>query len=112
MCRVDAAHVVPKANGLGVPTGQVHLVLDSTESQAGEDHCEGFMKVFFKIELSKSKRSRVPVARRWIGHAHGRVRVEGLAAKFKFFAVYVEDAEIVLHCVGMRDNVTGILSAG
>ena len=40
---------------------------------------------------------------------HGRERVEGLAAKFKFFAVLVVDAEIVLHCVGRRDNVTGIL---
>ena len=60
MCRVGAAHVVPKARGLGVPTGQVHFVLDSTEGQVGEDHCEGFMKVFFKIELSKSRRSRVP----------------------------------------------------
>ena len=39
----------------------------------------------------------------------GRERVEGLAAKFKFFAVFVVDAEIVLHCVGRRDNVTGIL---
>ena len=90
-------------------TEQVHFVLDRTESQAAEDHCEGFMKVFFKIELSKSRRSTCSSTRRWTGHAHGRERVEGLAAKFKFFAVLVVDAEIVLHCVGRRDNVTGIL---
>ena len=92
-----------------VATGQVHFVLDRTKSQAGEDHCEGFMKVFFKIELSKSRRSTCSSTRRWTGHAHGRDQVEGLAAKFKFFAVFVVDAEIVLHCVGRRDNVTGIL---
>ena len=62
------------------------------------------MKVFFKIELSKSRRSTCSSTRRWTGHAHGRERVEGLAAKFKFFTVFVVDAEIVLHCVGRRDN--------
>ena len=67
------------------------------------------MKVFFKPELSKSRRSTCCSTRKWTGHAHGRERVEGLAAKFKFFAVFVVDAEIVLHCVGRRDNVTGIL---
>ena len=59
------------------PTGQVHFDLDRTESQAAEDHCEGFMKVFFKIELSKSRRSTCSNTRRWTGHAHGREQVEG-----------------------------------
>ena len=113
MCRVDAAHVVPKARGLGVPTGQVHFVIDSTESQAGEDHRDGFMKVFFKIELSKSKRSRVPVHEGGLGTRMDECELKvWQPAKFKFFAVSVVDAEIVLHCVGMRDNVTGICRQG
>ena len=57
--RHDGHYSVPREQCLGCPHLLGAWFLIAQKSQAGEDHCWGFMKVFFKIELSKSRRSRV-----------------------------------------------------
>ena len=71
-CGVSSGRGTCCAEGawFGCPNRASSFVLDSTESQAGEDHCEGFMKVFFRLSCQSQgghvfQYTKVVRARAW-----------------------------------------------